>query len=312
MRRRYLYVVLHLVMLVAIFVCALPASANLPVLSLVVLKEVPIYDDNQGTEHQVGAISATQEVKVKDTVPKWDENEEIKWFLVETWLGDKWIQASDKVATGGYRQLDRVITLVQETPLFDLQNDEIKTGLTIKPQKVKVVGSYQTFNYRASNATSVGLSTQIWYQIETEFGIKWILEPFIWEDVKTADVSFDVILSKAASVYPYPVAVKEQEETVVPGKFPAKAVWMKHGRPFENTIWLKIALPHSERWLLLDNDISMQVALHTETRKFSAPYEQFEQPGLLQPGTYTIVTISGEWSYVETDSGQFWIRTSGV
>jgi hypothetical protein len=309
MRRGYWYAVLHLSIMLASIVYASPASANLPVSTLVVLKEVPIYDDNHDTEHQIGAISATQEVKVKETVPKWDENEEIKWFLVETWLGDKWIQASDKVATGGYRQLDRVITLVQDTELFDLQNDEIKTGLTIKPQKVKVVGNYNTFNYRVSNATSVGLSTLNWYQIETEFGIKWILEPFIWEDVKTADVSFDVILSKAASVYPYPLAVKEQEETVDPGKFPAKAVWMKNGRPFENTIWLKVDLPQSERWLLLDTDISMQVTLDSETRKFSAPYEQFEQSDLLQPGTYTIITNSGEWSCVETDSGKFWIRT---
>ncbi|OPH62150.1 hypothetical protein BC351_02665 [Paenibacillus ferrarius] len=312
MKRRYLYAVLHLALMLATIVYASPASANLPISSLVVLKGVPIYDDNRDTEHQVGVISATQEVIVKETVPKWDENEEIKWFLVETWLGDKWIQASDKVATGGYRQLDRVITLVQDTALFDLQKDEIQTGMTIKPQKVKVVGIYNTFNYRVSNATSVGLSTLNWYQIETEFGVKWILEPFIWEDVKEADVSFDVILSKAASMYPYPLAVKEQEEMVDPGKFPAKALWMKGGRPFENTIWLKVALPHKERWLLLDNDISMQVTLHTETRKFSAPYEQFEQTDLLQPGTYTIFTNLGEWSCVETDSGKFWIRTNSA
>ncbi|NOV01189.1 hypothetical protein [Paenibacillus planticolens] len=265
MKRGYLYAVLYLALMLASIVYASPASANLPVSSLVVLKDVPIYDDNRDTEHQVGVISATQELKVKETVPKWDENEEIKWFLVETWLGDKWIQASDKVATGGYRQLDRVITLVQDTALF-----------------------------------------------ETEFGVKWVLEPFIWEDVKAADVSFNVFLSKTASVYPYPLAVKEQGETVDPGKFPVKAVWMKGGRPFENTTWLKVALPNNERWLLLGNDISMQVTLHTETRKFSAPYEQFEQTESLQPGTYTIFTNSGEWSCVETDSGKFWIRTSSA
>lgn len=159
MKRGYLHAVLHSVLMLATIVYASRASANLPVSSLVVLKDVPIYDDNRDTEHQVGVISATQEVNVKETVPKWDENEEIKWFLVETWFGDKWIQASDKVVTGGYRQLDRVITLVQDTALFDLQNDEIKTGLTIRPQKVNVVGFYNTFNYRVSNATSVGLST---------------------------------------------------------------------------------------------------------------------------------------------------------
>ncbi|WP_282937051.1 hypothetical protein [Paenibacillus sp. RC67] len=146
-KRNNLIIVFGIMLASMVFVAQ--AHANLFVGSLVILKDSPMYDVSSLSQEPVGIVSAPQQVSVKDTLPK-QEDGDIEWFLVETWLGDKWIPASDKVATGSYHTEDRDITLVQETRLFDLQQSYDPTDLMIPPQKVKVLGTYTTLQLQGA------------------------------------------------------------------------------------------------------------------------------------------------------------------
>jgi len=288
---------------------AVQAHANLPVSRLVILKDSPMFNSSSLSGEPAGIVSGPQQVNVKETLPKTDEGD-IEWFLVETWLGDKWIPASDKVATGNFETLDRDISLVQDTRLYDLQQSFEPTERMLPPQKVRVLGRFTTFNYKAHNVTSVGLSQHTWYRIETSYGSKWIAEPFIPENVKAASVSFDAVLAEPAAVFPYPTQLKEQQETLPAGTVHVNGLWGPGNRPLDQSVWLNISLPQGDRWLLWNRDIPLKATLLTETRLFTEPYDKAAEIGWLPPGTYDITANSGEWSCIETDSGRVWLRTA--
>ncbi|PLR75939.1 hypothetical protein CU633_18300 [Bacillus sp. V3-13] len=69
------------------------------------------------------------------------------WYKIHSWLGDKWIQIQDYP----------MITFIENTPMYDLPNNNAKIQGYIGPQSVKSVGMFEN-----------------WFLIETWLGDKWV------------------------------------------------------------------------------------------------------------------------------------------
>ncbi|UJF36065.1 hypothetical protein [Paenibacillus hexagrammi] len=229
-------------MLVFSTVSSSTALASEPTLGfdhLFVKQDTPIYNDHVGTEKPVGSISAYQSVAVLDSASLGGDQ---VWYLVETWLGPKWIKEDPEMIVGEVEALDQAITIAVETPLYDDPDMELGASFRLSPQKLHATASfsYRPLKFHSVNSFSAG--SGIWYQVDTWMGKKWIANPDLLEDVHETAVSYDVKLSGTEVAYLHPYVDKLSGESIEDQVVHVAAEWDNRKGPWDH-MWLKVQLP---------------------------------------------------------------------
>jgi hypothetical protein len=281
-----------------------------------ILEDVPLYDDYEHPGQPLGALAAPQTLSVKDVDKDWSlsQSSVAQWYLVETWLGDKWIPAGDSVIAGEYGDEQREWTVVFEAPLFDRPDDRYETDLKISPQKVKASAHIESPILQGSSAISFLSGPTHWYRIETWLGDKWLRNPALLENVKEEPADFDLKLTGEETAYPIPFRVDTSAESIGPQIVKAVAQWDDRKGPW-GSVWYKIRLPQGERWVApahraLPNIrvIDEQVNLPTETRYFDQPEHNWDRTNWLAPGSYEAFEVWEDWVHLRTPEGEKWVN----
>jgi hypothetical protein len=140
----------------------------------------PLYDSPIGLPVPTGADISPQTVKVLDNYASTQSNPE--WFKIDTWLGEKWINAGKGVALSepepipftdtpsfrygamdGRTDTRTFLELRSKTKVYDKAGDTMPIA-TLAPQELEVKVAYGQY--------STPLGT--WYLAETWLGDKWL------------------------------------------------------------------------------------------------------------------------------------------
>ena len=284
--------------------------------NITILNDMELYDDYKVPAHSVGSLTALQTLHVIDVDREWKPTESIvpKWYLVETWLGNKWIQSNENIINGKYYEDERYLTTQFEVSLFDKPDQQYPTSLKISPQKVKSNAYIDYSPLVFHNTISFSSSTGKWYQIKTWLGDKWIWNPAILENAKEVPISYDLKLTDEEIVYPTPFRVETLAERIDPQVVKVIAKWDARKGPHE-VIWYKLQLPQGIRWIapkhLAIQDIrttSETVTLLTETRYSDKPLLNLDDKLWLEAGTYNAFEASGKWMHIDSPKGQVWVN----
>jgi hypothetical protein len=292
---------------------------NIKPKSVTILQETPFYDSYDNPGEPVGVLTPIQGLAVKEVDAEWDTpcSPNPKWYLVETWLGDKWIRASEGVMNGAtYTVESKMLTSVYEVALYDLPSVNTKTELSLTPQKLPSTGAIRLQQLQGSNTFSFIGGSEIWYRVETWQGEKWILNPAILEDVKETALDYNMRLTGAEMGYPLPYLQGGKEEEIPAGVVKVLAKWDTTGSMGpRGTTTYKIQLPNGEiRWIrpkneVIHNQLSMdeEINLPTETRYFDKPLMDYAK-NWLEPGSYKSFEASGDWLHIHTAHGDKWVN----
>jgi hypothetical protein len=294
-------------------------SINIKPQSVAILEETPFYDSYDNPGKPAGILSAMQGLTVKEVDREWNTpcSPNPKWYLVETWLGDKWIRAGEGVMNGAkYTADSTMITSAYEVALYDRPDAGSNTELSLSPQKLSSTGSIRFQRMQGHNALSFISGNGIWYRIETWLGEKWILSPAILEDVKEIALDDNMRLTGAETGYPLPYMQEGKEEELPAGVVKALAKWDTTSSmgPWGMTSY-KIQLPNGEiRWFQPKNEVihnyrpmDEELALLTETRYFDKPLTDYVI-NWLEPGSYKAFEASGDWVHIHTPHGDKWVN----
>lgn len=284
---------------------------------LYLMKEAQLYNSPEAGQKPIAALSAGQVVTVVDSdVQENSRDQSPKWYLVKTWIGDKWVKADyNAIYSGRYDKADRVATLAMETPLYDYPGTQA-TALRIAPQKVRITAYFDYVPASFSSATSFLMSSERWYQIDTWIGKKWIREPSLLEDIKPEPVDYQIKLLEAEKIYLMPFYDEGKSETFDPQVIQVTGTWTTGWGPGETT-WLRIELPQGERWVVLTHPaltdyrtMNETITLLTETRYFDKNPWAYPSEGWLAPGEYEAFEASGDYIHIRTDQGDVWVNLS--
>ncbi|BFT72433.1 hypothetical protein [Paenibacillus sp. P36] len=291
------------------------AYINVKPSNITILKDTVMYDDYTHPDIAVGVLSGPQGVTVVEVDQDWKQDEQVaaKWYLVETWMGNKWIKAGDSVVNGKYSEEQREITTIFEIPLYDRPG--YFNGSKITPQKLHTTGNIAFSPTGGVNATSfIAQGNGQWYMIDTWLGEKWILNPDILENVKEEPLSYDMKLTGEETVYPVPFIVVKSGERITPQVVLVLAKWDDRRGPW-GSLWYKIRLQQGIRWVALEHDVlpSLRVTnelveLPTETRYFDNPQINIDGKEWLNAGAYKATEASGDWYHIETGIGLKWVN----
>ncbi|MFH5181970.1 hypothetical protein ACHHV8_04665 [Paenibacillus sp. TAB 01] len=89
---------------------------------ITVLEPAPLYDDYTRPGTSVGAVGALQTLTVKEVVNSNTGARSAAWYLVGTWLGDKWLRGDERVVWGTYEPQEQKLTTRSELPLYGQWN----------------------------------------------------------------------------------------------------------------------------------------------------------------------------------------------
>jgi hypothetical protein len=290
---------------------------NIKPKSITILQETPLYDSYDNPGEPVGALTAIQGVVVKEVDREWNTpcSPNPKWYLVETWLGDKWIRAGEGVMNGAsYSTESNMITSAYESVLYDHPNVNSMTELKLSPQKLSSTGAISFQQLQGNNTFSFIGGNGTWYRVETWLGEKWILNPAILEDVKEVALDYNMRLTGTETGYPLPYMQEGEGEEISPGVVKALAKWdttssMGPWGPY------KIQLPNGDiRWIQPKNEVihtyhpmDEEIKLLTETRYFDKPLMDYVK-NWLEPGDYKAFEASGDWVHIHTPHGDKWVN----
>lgn len=103
------------------------ASAKIDAMAnhtLVVLAETKLLEDYNNPESAVGSIAGMQMLTTAC-----ENNDDClanaggkDYVLVQTWMGNKWIEDDDRITAGTFQEVDRDITIIEKMPLYDNPN----------------------------------------------------------------------------------------------------------------------------------------------------------------------------------------------
>ncbi|MCR8636891.1 hypothetical protein [Paenibacillus radicis (ex Xue et al. 2023)] len=251
------------------------------------------------------------------------------YILVKTSLGNKWIEDNGRVIYGYYKEIDREITLVDDTKLYELpvgmksydQTEQPRdTGQMLAPQKVQVTASVSYMHKWVRTGRGMVESTGTWYRVHTSWvGDKWILDPFIPEDVKEQPTDTPIKLTGEEMLYDYPYRSTGRGEKATPGVIQPIAasifnmrtvivVWYKIKQNDGAVKWVQMNPQKNEEWLKfsLPNE---KVKIRTATRYFDSRWENpIELQDWLQPGDYIADEVDDGWVHVQTPLGWKWLN----
>jgi hypothetical protein len=282
------------------------------------LKDAKMYNSISTAKKSVATLAAGQALTIVDSdqTDFWDR--EANWYLVKTWLGNKWIKAGeDNIYTGTYTKLDQTITTVFDVELYDHPGTK-PTSRTIKPGKHHAMAQFNYFPATAIDATDLSMtSEEHWYQIGTPEGKKWLKNPAFLENVRETPVSSTVKLTGTETAYPTPFAVESEGESIEPQIVHIVGEWKFGFGPWAYS-WLKVRLPQGDRWLFPKHrmiadylELNESITLQTETRYFQQPLADSiwnEKANWLKPGTYEAYESSGDYVHIKTEQGDVWVN----
>ncbi|WP_438447057.1 hypothetical protein [Gorillibacterium sp. sgz5001074] len=294
--------------------------------SLVVLTETELYDDYNNPESVVGSIAGMQELTTAclDKADCLANAGGKDYVLVKTWMGNKWIEDDDRITAGTYQEVERDITIIEKMPLYDdpdvgvYRKDNPPTE-TLLPQKVHVTARYW-YLYRGAHNGRAFVNAPTWYRIDTKEGQKWIVDPFILEDMQKYEIPNDRIIKLTGNelLYDYPHKVAGEGTKANPGVLQVDAissywiktqsyVWFKLRQEDGTFKWVNKEYPLSESESGPLTQFSMpneKITLRTATRYFDIDGDSsLSLQTWLQPGTYIADKINGGWARIQTPFG---------
>jgi hypothetical protein len=281
------------------------------------LKDAKMYNSRSTAKKSVATLAAGQALTIVDAdqTDFWDRA--ANWYLVKTWLGNKWIKAGeDNIFTGTYTKLNQTITTVFDVEVYD-QPGTTATSRSLKPQKLHAVAYIDYFPPSASSAVDLIMSDEDWYQIVTPEGKKWLKNPAFLENVRETPVSSTVKLTGTETAYPTPFAVDSEAESIEPQVVHIVGEWNVGAGP-SAYVWLKVRLPQGDRWFVPKHrmiadylELKESVTLQTETRYFEQPLADSIWNGKvnwLKPGTYEAFEASSDYVHIKSELGDVWVN----
>lgn len=323
------FISLIIVILAGLLFMPKPAGAiSILPAQLYLLKDTPIYNNPWKSAKPAGVLTASQIVTVvsSNLIPFEERamEEDISWFKIKTWLGDKWVEADIAGLLGG--SLDKkvkTLTTVFSVPLYDRPDTRYPTNKSVAPQKLQVTKAFHYTNWSFTNASSFIMGgTGSWYQIDTWLGKKWIKDPDALENVIPTPVSYTIKLTGQETSYPNPFVIEASGEEVEPQAVQVSAEWIAGSGPNE-VFWIRVTLPEGERWLSPKNPIIKDyreldevISLPTKTRYYSASIIEVENvytyngsTAWMEPGKYEAFEASGDWKHIRTkEHGEVWVN----
>jgi len=103
---------------------------------LTLLVDTPIYDQHSSDYEPIGAISAFQSVQVIETYGSEQDSptsSQGSWYLVKTWLGEKWLRKAPAVVKGDYYPVSMEVSFTGIEDIYDLPADDEKNGGKLSP-----------------------------------------------------------------------------------------------------------------------------------------------------------------------------------
>jgi hypothetical protein len=307
----------------AIGVSAVPGQTNAmshQPANLLLLKDTKFYNSDTTKAKPAGILKARQFVNVVATDLKSGSLDPIRWFLIQTTHGHKWIKADQPnqltQLAGTYAITERTVTAVIPFDLHDSPGT-LPSSFGTQPQKLHVTATFNRYPVEFSDVMEFNGNVGMWYLIDTPRGKKWIVDPLLLENVKEHPVSYAMKLTASETAYPYPFVVKSTVDTLDPQVVQVTATWYDSYGPW-GTQWYKVQLPQGDRWIAPKNptlkdyrELTESIILQTETRYFDNPPENvgYGSPqNWLQPGTYQAFEASADWVHIRTDNGDCWVN----
>lgn len=312
-------IIAMLVLLGSLNVLGNKAAAKIDAMAnhtLVVLTETKLLEDYNNPESVVGSIAGMQTLTTAcgdngDCLARAGGKD---YVLVKTWLGDKWIEDDDRITAGTFQEVERDITIIEKMPLYNDPNvgiyrkDALPTE-TLLPQKVHVTAKYW-YLYSGARTGRAFLEAPTWYRITTAEGQKWIVDPFILEDMQQYEIPSDRIIKLTGNelLYDYPREGAGEGTKAGPGVAQVDAI-SSYMIKTEHYIWFKLRQEDGTfKWVQrpltqfsLPNE---QITLRTATRYFDIDGDSsLSLQNWLQPGTYAADKINEGWARIQTPSG---------
>lgn len=281
--------------------------------NVTIFEDTPFYDDYERPNQPAGTIAAIQSVKVKGVDKEWSTTGRRsggwpEWFLIETWLGDKWIRANPAAMVNGtYREEKKTITTIDKVRLFQSPRSSDYTEMWLSPQKLNVTAriDYCQTGGIGPHASDCG---GVWYRVDTWLGDRWTPGLFYLELVQEKPVDMELTLTTEEDLYDIPYISSSNPaaaEKIRAGPVHVVAIWGS---------WSKVETKNGLRWLIprnmvLQNVIRQEQPLEIPTgaRGFAAPSYVLDGGTVLAPGTYTAYEQWGDWYHVHSEHGDFWI-----
>lgn len=189
----------------------------------------------------------------------------------------------------------------------------------LSPQKVHVTAMYR-FLYKGATSGRAMLEAPIWYRISTkQQGEKWIVNPFVPEDMQKNERPNDRIIKLTGSelMYDYPYEVAGKGVKANPGVVQVVASSFFNVK-IQIQGWFKIQLEDGTfKWVkdfpLFENQsgpsmefnlANEKITLRTATRYFDVDGDSGRSlQNWLQPGSYVADKVNNGWARIQTPFG---------
>ncbi|WP_144029022.1 WG repeat-containing protein [Paenibacillus rigui] len=293
---------------------ALSAATKNPTFQVTVLEPTELFEDYRHPDASVGTVSALQTLTVKGT-DSGSAEQKPSWYLVETWLGDRWIHSDDRVVKGAYERKEQTITTMTELPFYSSLNSPPE-GLIAK-QQVKSTAHIQYCGVsRAATDDPAQCSSDL-YLIETWAGPKWLVNPPIVEKIPEEAYSAEFTILEQLPYFDKPASADYNLPFTLDYVQPSKVQVTARKVLGEHRIWYKIHLPQGDKWIIpmgrtLDNvkQIQQTIELMTEAGLCDNPnMECFFSNEKVPAGSYPAVAQWNDWYYIQTDDrGMKWVN----
>ncbi|WP_081414189.1 M14 family metallopeptidase [Metabacillus indicus] len=263
---------------------------------------------NKTVELKVNKVSwlAPYETSKKTSLPKGTvvtvSKEWNGWICVlynkkEYWLrNDRTLKMFD--INNSTTSSDVTLLLKTDKSLFDLPSFGSSSGKSVSPQIIRAKRSYLN-----------------WYQIETDYGLKWINSNSVVVDFSPSDTETDYILSKPKVAHGIPS--KSTPLLSIP-----QGTIVKAQNEWES--WVQVVYNQKHYWLVKDsvlspygndsNSVAFNEKLLLKTNKtlFSLPSLGSNTNVQMVPTIVEAVRKKDQWIQIKTNDGLMWITDASV
>lgn len=207
------------------------------------------------------------------------------WYLINTWIGPKWIEVVDSVPPTEQEPDDEItkITLLDKTNLYSSASINQKADSSVSPQTVTVVEHKDD-----------------WFKIKTWIGEKWVKpERF------SVAVNKKIELTQRDSIYLNPKVSEGAVSSLLPQTVTAIA-------EAPGTGWYQIKTWLGPMWIQPKQAINQSILLNSKTNIYNNP-DLGEKPfSSLSPQTVRAINKIGNtgWYQINTWVGPKWIFTN--
>gem|GEM_PF-1931062 len=281
---------------------------------ITVLEPVPLYDDYTRPGTSVGAVGALQTLTVKEVVNSNTGARSAAWYLVGTWLGDKWLRGDERVVWGTYEPQEQKLTTRSELPLYGQWNGPAEGSISM--QQVRSIGHLHYCSMSGSLLEPPPECGNDAYLVETWAGPKWLMNPPLVEDLPEEAYTAEFTILEQVPFFDQPASADFNLPFTLDYVQPSKVQVTARKVLNENVIWYKIRLPEGDKWILpmgrtLDNvqPVSATIQLPTGARLCENPnLECFFSNESAGPGAYEAAEQWNDWYLIRTDRGMKWVN----